>query len=424
MHSANTSTLHLYFLHSLRQLIIPSLSLGSYDVNLSVSIQPSSTSKATQICNSNLKHMYWSSAQQLVHHSVTGCPMNAGDLLASGTISGSEQHNFGSMLELSWKGSREIELDGGEVRKFLKDGDAVIMKGWCERDGLGRVGFGQCSARILPALPFPYDSRKKEDDESAATQPKEKYTKFKLYGYEGSSCLWRVRIALAAKGIPYEYDTDIPININLDEEEHQASDEHSSTNTVQQQQQRRQAPTVLEFMDGGNVVTITQSLAIIEFLETAFDHVGGRLLPLDPVARAKVKEIAQVINSGTPESQNISLLGMTDSSSGEDKEGMGEEFGKQTVLSCLSSVEKLVAANHSKCSNGEGASAIGLFATGSFGPTLADACLAPQLHNARRFGVDLEGLCPTLLEVEKKYNDHPWFQHAQPKVRSDTTKDL
>jgi len=373
---------------------------GSYDVNLSVSIQPSSssTSKTTQICNSNLKHMYWSSAQQLVHHSVTGCPMNAGDLLASGTISGREQHNFGSMLELSWKGSREIELDGGEVRKFLKDGDAVIMKGWCERDGLGRVGFGQCSARILPAHPFPYDSRKKDDNvESVATLPKERYNNFKLYGYGGSSCLWRVRIALAAKGIPYEYDNDMPININLDEEA-QTSGEHSSTNTMQQQQQ---APTVLEFMNGGNVVRITHSLAIIEFLEMAFDHLGGRLLPLDPVARAKVKEIADVINSGTP----------------EDKEGRGDEFAKQTILSCLSSVEKLVSANHSVRSNSEGTSAVGLFATGSFGPTLADACLAPQLYYARRFGVDLEGLCPTLLEVEKKYYGHPWFQHAQSKVR-------
>eukprot|EP00580_Thalassiosira_gravida_P004519 CAMPEP_0201624026 /NCGR_PEP_ID=MMETSP0493-20130528/354_1 /ASSEMBLY_ACC=CAM_ASM_000838 /TAXON_ID=420259 /ORGANISM="Thalassiosira gravida, Strain GMp14c1" /LENGTH=577 /DNA_ID=CAMNT_0048093789 /DNA_START=36 /DNA_END=1766 /DNA_ORIENTATION=- len=116
---------------------------GSYDVSLTVSLQPNSSKfKPTQICQSNLKHMYWSSVQQLVHHSVTGCPMNAGDLLASGTISGKERRNFGSMLELSWKGTREIVLDGdgggGEVRKFLKDGDAVIMEGWCDgKEGLG-----------------------------------------------------------------------------------------------------------------------------------------------------------------------------------------------------------------------------------------------------------------------------------------------
>ncbi len=301
--------------------------------------------------------------------------MNAGDLLASGTISGKEQHNFGSMLELSWRGSREVELDGGEVRKFLKDGDAVIMKGWCQRDGLGRVGFGQCSAKILPALPFPYDSLKKKD-ESAETQPTERYTNFKLYGSRMSSCSWTVRIALAAKGITYEYDTQA-----------RTSDEHSST-------EQQQVPTMLEFMDGGKVVRITQSLAIIEFLETAFDHRGGRLLPLDPVARAKVKEIAEVVKSGMIE------------------DGLEEKFGKQTILSCLSSVEKLVVAYRS---NGEGAS-VGPFATGSFGPTLADACIAPQLHNARRFGIELEGLCPTLLKVEKKCNEHPWFQITKSKT--------
>ena len=316
--------------------------------------------------------------------------MNAGDLLASGTISGKEQHNFGSMLELSWRGSREVVLDGGEVRKFLKDGDAVIMKGWCQRDGLGRVGFGQCSGKVLPAIPFPYDSPNKKDESAV----KERYTNFKLYGCGMSSCLWTVRIALAAKGIPYEYDTHAPINININlDKKAQTSDEHSSTNTMQQQ-----VPTALEFTDGGNVVRITQSLAIIEFLETAFDHRGGRLLPLDPVARAKVKEITEVINSGmTQRLQNSSVLGMI------DEEGLRE-------------VEKLVADCRSSSGSSGGGASVGPFATGSFGPTLADACIAPQLHNARRFGVDLESLCPTLLEVEKKFNDHPWFQNTKPKT--------
>eukprot|EP00581_Thalassiosira_minuscula_P011802 CAMPEP_0183722918 /NCGR_PEP_ID=MMETSP0737-20130205/14722_1 /TAXON_ID=385413 /ORGANISM="Thalassiosira miniscula, Strain CCMP1093" /LENGTH=584 /DNA_ID=CAMNT_0025953165 /DNA_START=433 /DNA_END=2187 /DNA_ORIENTATION=+ len=141
---------------------------GSYDVNLTVSLQPKGASKPTQLCQSNLKHTYWTSTQQLVHHSVTGCPMNAGDLLASGTISGKERHNFGSMLELSWGGSKEIVLenengDEHEVRKFLEDGDAIIMKGWCEKEGMGRVGFGQCSGRVLPAIPFPYKSEIMDD---------------------------------------------------------------------------------------------------------------------------------------------------------------------------------------------------------------------------------------------------------------------
>lgn len=147
---------------------------GSYDVSLTVSLQPKAVSKTTQVCQSNLKHMYWSSVQQLVHHSVTGCPMKAGDLLGSGTISGKECHNFGSMLELSWKGTREVALDGGEIRKFLKDGDAVIMEGWCEKEGMGRVGFGQCSGRVLPAIPFPYETQMEET----------KQPQFKLHGDE------------------------------------------------------------------------------------------------------------------------------------------------------------------------------------------------------------------------------------------------
>ena len=378
---------------------------GSYDVNLTVSIQPPNASKATQICNSNLKHMYWSSVQQLVHHSVTGCPMRAGDLLASGTISGVEQHNFGSMLELSWKGTREIELDGGEVRKFLKDGDAVIMKGWCEREGVGRVGFGQCSGKILPAIPFRYDSQKELTEEvvvGTTKQAEQKYSNFKLYGYWRSSCSWRVRIALAAKGIPYK---TVPINLL---EKVQMSDEYSLMNPLQQ-------VPALEFMDGTTTVKITQSLAIIEFLESAFANQGGRLLPLDPVARAKVKEISEVVNSGTQPLQNLSVIGAIDSIAG--KNGPGKEFGKKAIVDGLSAVEKLVAAIHS--SDNEGVSHVGPFATGSFGPTLADACLAPQLYNARRFGVELESICPTLVEIEKKYVVHPWFQNARPEAQPD-----
>ena len=91
-------------------------------------------------------------------------------------------------------------------------------------------------------------------------------------------------------------------------------------------------------------------------------------------------------------------------------------------MNSLSSVEKIVAAIHSISSNGRCASAAGPFATGSFGPTLADACLAPQLYIVRRFGVDLEGVCPTLVEIEKKYNDHPWFQNAQTEAQPDAVK--
>ena len=99
--------------------------------------------EAHVVCESNLANMYWSATQQLVHHSVTGCIMRPGDMLGSGTISGPTQSSFGSMLELCWKGTREVTL-GTEVRMFLRDGDTVIMKGWTDDKG-GRVGFVACA---------------------------------------------------------------------------------------------------------------------------------------------------------------------------------------------------------------------------------------------------------------------------------------
>ncbi|KAL7542555.1 hypothetical protein ACHAXR_011877 [Thalassiosira sp. AJA248-18] len=330
-----------------------------------------------------------------------GCPMKEGDLLASGTISGKERHNFGSMLELSWKGSREIALDDGEVRKFLKDGDAVIMEGWCEKEGTGRVGFGQCSARVLPANPFPYDT---QTEEAKHPQPKQRYSKFKLYGFWRSSCSWRVRIALAAKGICYE-----TVYINLFEKD-QTNQEHASKNPMQQ-------VPVLEFVDGKSVVQISQSLAIIEFLETAFANQGGQLLPLDPVARAKAKEVAEVINSGTQPLQNLSVMDSVESI-GAGEEGSGMKFGKQAIENGLSALETLLAPYHAPSQSDNDEATVGPFAIGTHGPTLADICLIPQLYNARRFRVDCS-IYPSLLGVEEACKDHVWFCDAAPELQPD-----
>ena len=97
--------------------------------------------------------MYWNHRQQLVHHAVTGCNMRAGDLCGSGTISTgdkAENGTYGSMLELCWAGSREVQLTAGVTRKFLKDGDDVVMRGYCQGDGY-KVGFGVCRGKVLPA---------------------------------------------------------------------------------------------------------------------------------------------------------------------------------------------------------------------------------------------------------------------------------
>lgn len=119
------------------------------DINLEVQIQPENK-EASTICNSNYKYMYWNQNQQLAHHTINGCDIHAGDLYASGTISGPTEDSYGSMLELSWKGTKTLKLKNGDERKFIQDNDTVVMKGYCEKNGL-RIGFGKVETKILPA---------------------------------------------------------------------------------------------------------------------------------------------------------------------------------------------------------------------------------------------------------------------------------
>jgi fumarylacetoacetase len=103
------------------------------------------------ISRSNAQHLYWSFAQQLAHHTVNGCNMRPGDLLASGTISGDTESSYGSLLELSWRGERPVQLPSGETRAFLQDGDRLIVSGWAQGDGY-RIGFGEAEGLVLPAV--------------------------------------------------------------------------------------------------------------------------------------------------------------------------------------------------------------------------------------------------------------------------------
>jgi fumarylacetoacetase len=125
-----------------------------YDIALDVTLAPNGKS-ATTIAQTNYNEMYYSAAQQLAHHTTSGCPMNPGDLLGSGTISGAEKSQRGSLLELSWGGKEPIILDTGEPRTFLEDGDTLTLSGHAQGDGY-RIGFGDCSGTILPALIDPY----------------------------------------------------------------------------------------------------------------------------------------------------------------------------------------------------------------------------------------------------------------------------
>jgi len=120
------------------------------DINLQVAIQPENAEETT-VCNSNYKFMYWTMEQQLAHHTVNGCNINIGDMMASGTISGPTTDSFGSMLELSWKGTKPLKMKDGSERKFINDNDTVIIRGYCEKAGV-RIGFGECKAKALPAL--------------------------------------------------------------------------------------------------------------------------------------------------------------------------------------------------------------------------------------------------------------------------------
>ena len=125
-----------------------------YDIDLSVTLAPKGKAPTT-IARTNYNQMYYSSAQQLAHHSSSGCPMNVGDLLGSGTISGPTKPERGSLLELSWGGKEPITLDTGETRSFLEDGDTLTLTGHAQGDGY-RIGFGTCTGTILPALEDPY----------------------------------------------------------------------------------------------------------------------------------------------------------------------------------------------------------------------------------------------------------------------------
>jgi fumarylacetoacetase len=122
------------------------------DIALEVSIQPEN-GEETIVSESNFRHMYWNMNQQLAHHTVNGCNIRCGDMIASGTISGPAEGSFGSMLEIAWKGPRPVKMKDGSERTFIQDNDKVIIRGRASKDGV-RVGFGACEGLILPATGY------------------------------------------------------------------------------------------------------------------------------------------------------------------------------------------------------------------------------------------------------------------------------
>ncbi|MDB5757946.1 MAG: fahA [Burkholderia sp.] len=124
----------------------------AFDIALEAWIKPQGASRPSRISRTNFKFMYWTMAQQLVHHTSSGCNTRVGDLMGSGTISGPTPDSLGSLLEMTFNGREPVTLETGEKRAFIEDGDELDLRGWCQGDGY-RVGFGHCSGVVLPALP-------------------------------------------------------------------------------------------------------------------------------------------------------------------------------------------------------------------------------------------------------------------------------
>ncbi|MXW85378.1 MAG: fumarylacetoacetase [Boseongicola sp. SB0673_bin_14] len=125
-----------------------------HDIELEVTLLPEGGTEET-IAKTNSRELYYSSAQQLAHHATSGCPMRVGDLIGTGTISGPERGNRGSLLELSWGGKEPLELAQGGTRSFIEDGDRLTLRGFAQGAGY-RIGFGDCTGKVLPALEDPY----------------------------------------------------------------------------------------------------------------------------------------------------------------------------------------------------------------------------------------------------------------------------
>jgi maleylpyruvate isomerase len=202
----------------------------------------------------------------------------------------------------------------------------------------------------------------------------------KLYGYWRSSCTWRVRIALAYKGLDYEY---IPVNL-IKEGGEQHRDEYGAVNPL------RQVP-VLEIEVGGAPLRVGQSLAILELLEER--HPEPRMLPADRYLRARTRQLAEIVNAGIQPFQNTSTSRFM-KDLGQDEQAFGRHF----IVRGLKAFQALTEETAGRYCIGDEV-------------TMADACLVPQLYAARRFGVDLAEL-PTLARIEQACMALPAFQAA------------
>lgn len=210
----------------------------------------------------------------------------------------------------------------------------------------------------------------------------------KLHNYWRSSASWRVRFALALKGIPYEYVT---VSL-LKDGGQQRSEPYASLNPLQQ------VPT-LEWIEGGEVMRLTQSLAIIEYLDDAFP--GPRLLPQEPFVRARVRQLSEIVNAGIQPLQNLEVMRYVR----EDLAGDATAWARHFVGRGMRALEAEAVHTASAYLVGDRV-------------TLADCCLAPQLYACRRFGVDVADY-PTLLRVEARLQALEAYKASHPDAQPD-----
>jgi len=134
---------------------LPHLATGGQDawsITLEVWLRSARMAEPMRLSRANFSAMYWTLAQLVAHHASNGCPLRPGDLIGSGTVSGPLKENRGCLLEATWRGAEPIELTNGELRRFLEDGDEVILRGWCEAPGARRIGLGECRGVVEAAL--------------------------------------------------------------------------------------------------------------------------------------------------------------------------------------------------------------------------------------------------------------------------------
>jgi hypothetical protein len=329
---------------------------GSYNIELSVAIQSRSMSSAYEVCRSNFRNLYWNAAQQLVHHSVTGCLMRTGDLLGSGTISGTAENSFGSMLELSWKGTKGVPLsddEKGESRKFLCDGDTVIMTGTCVKTNHGRVGFGECRGKVLTAGS---KSRVNKSANCALYLTSKRFVDFKLNHVPESFVSRPIEIVLKAKKVRYS-----PVQVS-------------------------DVPPVLEFMDviSGKVRTVTGVLAIAKFLDGHFRE-SKALFPIDPIDEAFAVEMLEIVVTSTASLKDISV----------------RDSREIRIKARLKKLEQMIIQRRDLGYEGP-------YAMGGFSPNIVECFLMPFFQNAKQM-FDLKNF-KVLNAVDVITSQHGWFQ--------------